>query len=734
MLGAVSCSSTPTPPPPVPGPETHAAATASSTAAKEPSVTGPARRKPPVPTRREEVVDELHGEKIVDPYRWLEDGESAEVKAWSASQNAYTESVLGALPGRDALKARIEQLLRIGSVGAPAVVGSKKGKGRYFHTFQSPAQDQPVLSVREGVDGKDRVLVDPNTMSKDGTTSLDFWVPSRDGKKLAYGLSSGGDEESTLYVMDTETGKNLPETEVIPRARYASVAWLPDGSGFYYSRYPEKGTVPAGEEHYHRKIFEHKLGRAWKEDPVVFGEGRGLTDSPSVDISPNGRWLVAEVHMGWSRREIYLLDRKGGAKAKWFALAVPKEDANYDVTAYDDFLLVRTNDGAPTYELWKVDPQKPARENWKKLLPARPDEVLVGATSIGGELFAIYEKDAHSRVERHAADGKLEGEFALPVLGTVGGVYGEHDGHEAFVSFTSFAVPGQIFRLDLKTGKTDVWAEVPAPVDPSQFVVTQEKARSKDGTMVPMFLVHKKGLVRDGTAPTLLSAYGGFNISQLPSFAGSKFALLERGGVLVVANLRGGGEYGEAWHRAGMLEKKQNVFDDFYAVAEHLITEKITSKEKLGIWGGSNGGLLIGAAITQRPELFHAAVCSVPLLDMLRYHKFLIAKLWIPEYGSADDPAQYRWLRAYSPYQHVEPGKVYPATLFATAEGDSRVDPLHARKMAALMQAEAGGDEPILLRIEGKAGHGAGKPISKRIEESVDIYSFLFWQLGVKMN
>ncbi len=729
MLGAVACSGNapPDPLPPDPSPvETHAAAPV-----KNAETRAPARRAPPVATRKEPVAEKLHGVEITDPYRWLEDSGSEEVKRWQAAQNEHTAKLLGAQPGREALAGRVESLLRIGSVGSPAVVDSAKGKGLYFYMRQAPSEDQPVLYVREGVDGKDRALVDTNKMSADKTTALDFWVPSKDGKKLAYGLSSGGDEQSTLYVLDVATGKNLPETEVIPNARYASVAWLPDGSGFYYSRHPAKGEVPAGEEKYYRKIFEHKLGRTWKEDPLVFGEGRKMTDVPNVDLSPNGRWLVAGVHMGWSRREAYLLDRKAGAKAKFVPLAVPKEDAVYSVTAYDDFLLVRTNEGAPTYELYRVDPQKPARENWKKLIAAGPD-VLESATSIGGQIFATFIHDAHTIVRRYAADGTPKGEIALPTLGTAHGVSGEWNGHEAFLSFTSFAVPSMVLRLDLKGDKPSTWAEVKAPVDASAFEVRQEKAKSKDGTMVPYFVVHKKGVARDGTAPTLLTGYGGFNISQMPAFAGSRYVMLERGGVVVLANLRGGGEYGEAWHKAGMLDKKQNVFDDLYAVAENLIATKVTSRDKLAVLGGSNGGLLVGAAITQRPDLFRAAVCAVPLLDMLRYHKFLIAKLWIPEYGSAEEPEQFKWLSAYSPYHHVEPGKAYPAVLFTTAEGDSRVDPLHARKMAARMQAEAGGDRPILLRIESKAGHGAGKPISKRIEEAVDVYSFLFWQLGMK--
>ena len=676
------------------------------------------------------MTEILHGVTVTDPYRWLEDGENADVRAWSAAQTERTESILSGRAGYESLRARVETLLRVGSVEPPTVVGSGKGIGLYLHRRQGADQDQPVLYVRKGMNGEERVLIDPNAMSNDGTTSLDWWAPSWDGRLLGYGLSQGGDEDSTLRVLDLATGKDLPETEVITRARYASFAWLPDSSGFYYSRYPEKGAVSEGEEQYHRRIYEHRIGRSAAEDPIVFGDGRAMTDTPSIDISPNGRWLVASVHMGWSRRELYLADRKRTPLA-FVPLAVPEHDAIYEVMPFDDHLLVRTNDGAPTYALYRIDPEEPQRAAWRLVIPAGPD-VLAGAIEVGGQIVANYIRDAYSVLRRYSKDGELLGELPLPTLGTVSIVSGEHDGHEVFFHFTSFAVPAQVFRLDIKTGGLSLWAEVKAPIDPAEFVVAQHVTKSKDGTLIPMFVVHRRGLRLNGSAPTLLGAYGGFNISQMPAWSGGRYALLERGGVTVTANLRGGGEYGEAWHKAGTLEQKQNVFDDLFAVAEHLIAAKVTSRDKLAIAGGSNGGLLVGAAITQRPELFRAAVCMVPLLDMLRYHRFLIAKLWIPEYGSADDAEQFEFLRAYSPYHRVVAGTRYPAVMFSTAEGDARVDPLHARKMAALLQSIATeGDRPVLLRIESRAGHGAGKPISKRVEESALIYAFLFWQLGV---
>ncbi|MEP7122231.1 MAG: prolyl oligopeptidase family serine peptidase [Byssovorax sp.] len=701
--------------------------------ALDPSV--PRLLPPPPPTRRDEVVDTLHGKPIADPYRWLEDGRSPEVRAWSAAQTARTESVLKDLPEYAEIRGRLEALLTIGTVEAPHPVTGADGVVRYFYRRQGPGQDQPVLFVREGLHGADRALIDPNLMSADRTTSLDWWSPSWDGGLLAYGLSEGGDENSTLRVLDVTTGRDLGPTEVITRARYASIAWLPDASGFYYSRFPEKGSVPPGEEAYHKRIYEHRLGRDAGEDPLVFGAGRPMTDTPSVEISPNGRWLVASVHRGWSRRELHILDRAAVGEPRWIPVATPQDDAIYEATTLDDHLLVRTNDAAPMYRLFRVDLDGSSatvvapRARWREIIPTSKD-VLAQVSAVGGDVFAVFIVDARSVVRRYRADGTPKGEIPLPTLGTVPDVLGEWNGSEAFFGFTSFAVPAMVFRIDLISGQSALWAEVKPPIDPAEFVVTQERAPSRDGTSIPMFVSHRRGLARDGSAPALLGGYGGFNISQMPAWSGARYAFLERGGVAVTANLRGGGEYGEAWHRAGMLARKQNVFDDLFAVADELVRSGATSPERLAVLGGSNGGLLVGAAITQRPDLFRAAVCMVPLLDMIRYHRFLIARLWIPEYGSADNPEQFGWLEAYSPYHQVKPGVRYPAVLFSTAEGDTRVDPLHARKMAALLQAESGSDRPVLLRIESRAGHGAGKPISKRVDESSLIYTFLLWQLG----
>jgi prolyl oligopeptidase len=676
------------------------------------------------PTRVEPVTETVHGVTVVDPYRWLEDGDGPAVKAWTERQNAFTRSVLDKLPGREAVRERLNALLDVGTITPPT-----PRKGRYFYTKREGKQNQAVLYVREGVTGADRTLIDPNTLAADGTVALDWWYPSRDGKLLAYGLSVGGSEQSTLHVRDVATGKDLPD--VIERTRACSVAWVPDGSGFYYTRYPAPGGVPAGEENYNRHVFFHKLGDGPANDVKVFGEGRPNTDWPNVELSPDGRWLAVTEEQGWAKTEVFFKDLSRPDSK--FTPLVEKVEAVFDVTVRDDRFYVRTNDHAPRYKVFTVDPLKPARADWKEIIPEGPD-VLDGLAAVGDRLVGLYMHKAASRLRLFDRDGKPDREVPLPTLGSVEGLGGEWDGKELFFGFQSFTVPPSVYRLDLANpGPAELWGRVKADIDFDAYRVEQVTYPSKDGTPVTMFLASKKGLKRDGHEPTLLYGYGGFNVSLTPSFNAARFAFLERGGVLAIANLRGGGEFGEGWHQAGMLGKKQNVFDDFIAAAEWLIKEKVTDPDHLAIQGGSNGGLLMGAALTQRPDLFRAVVCQVPLLDMVRYHRFQIAKLWIPEYGSADDPAQFPWLWGYSPYHHVKQGVRYPAVLLTAAESDTRVDPLHARKMTAFLQAAtaSGADRPVLVRLETKAGHGAGKPRSKVLDELTDTYSFLFWQLGL---
>jgi len=676
---------------------------------------------PPVtPTR--DVVEQIFGMTITDPYRWLEDGASAETQSWVESQNAYTRGLLNARPGRDATRARLAKLLSIGTLTAPTPKG-----GRYFYTRREGEQNQPILYVRDAIHGKDRVLVDPNALSADGTAALDWWYPSEDGALLAYGVSTSGDEKSTLRVLDVKTGKALDD--VIPHTRYCSLGWLPDKSGFYYTRYPAPGEVPAGQENYNRHVFFHRLGADWTKDPLVFGEKRKPEEIIEFNVSPDGRYMVVWVLEGWSRSDLYVKDLK--SEGSPFVPMAEGIDALFQGEVQNGTLYVLTNDGAPRYRLFAVDPKKPGRAAWKPVIP-QTDAVLSEVHLVGGQILALYLKDASSRLTAYTTTGKKVRDITLPSLGTVDQVNGRQDGQEAFFGFSSYTVPPSAYHYDLKTGAVSLWEKVSADLDLSALEVHQVFYRSKDGTRVPMFLVHRQGLRLDGDNPTVLYGYGGFNISMTPAFSRAVVLWLERGGVYAVANLRGGGEYGEDWHRAGMLDRKQNVFDDFIAAATWLVDQKYTRPGRLAIYGGSNGGLLVGAALTQRPDLFRAVVCAVPLLDMLRYENFQIARLWAPEYGSASDEKQFKVLRAYSPYHNVKDDTAYPAVLLEAAESDSRVDPMHARKMAARLQKASSSKQPILLRIETKAGHGVGKPLAKVIEEAADTWTFLLWQLGLE--
>jgi prolyl oligopeptidase len=679
-------------------------------------------RTPPV-TRKDSVVEKIQGISVADPYRWLENGDSQEVRAWTLAQNAWTRSVLDPLPGRDRIKKRLTELLSIGTITAP-----DPRRGRYFYERREGQQNQPVLYFRDALNGQDHVLVDPNTLAQDGTIALDWWYASNDGKRLAYGLSSSGNEISTLYVVDVDTGRKLPDE--ITRTRAASVAWLPDASGFYYIRYPAPGTVPKGEENYHRRVYLHRLGDDPAKDAEIY-RPKKFEDWTSVDISRDGRWLMVTVYPSFDRNDLYVRDLKKPGSP--FVTVAEGKNAFYNPSIVADRLYIQTTEDAPRGRVFVTNPVNPARANWREVIP-QTGATLESISLINDRIFAKYLDKASSRIKNLTRDGKMLGDIELPALGTTSGVAGEEDGDEAFFTFESFAYPPTVYRYDLKAEASKEWARVEAPsVDAKSIEVGQVWYPSKDGTRISMFLVHRKGIKLDGNNPTLLYGYGGFNVSETPYFGRSLYNWLEHGGVYAVANLRGGGEYGEEWHKAGMLSNKQNVFDDFIAAAEFLIKDKITRSERLTILGGSNGGLLVAAAVTQRPELFHAAVCEVPLTDMLRYQNFLIAKLWVPEYGSADDPEQFKYLYAYSPYHHVREGTKYPAMLITTAESDSRVDPLHARKFAAALQAANASDNPILVRIETKAGHGAGKPLTKIIDEATDMWSFIFWQLGVKV-
>ncbi|HEU4699074.1 MAG TPA: prolyl oligopeptidase family serine peptidase [Gemmatimonadales bacterium] len=705
--------------------------------------TRPARSRPAYPPAPPgDAVELLHGDAIPDPYRWLEDGDAAATREWTARQNALTRAWLDALPERAAIHARLETLLAVGTLSCPTPLGDG---ARYLYERREGRQNQPVLYVREGLHGADRVAVDPNTLDAAGTTALDWYHASADGRLLAYGLSEHGSERSVLHLLDLEHLTPLPDR--IPDTRACSLAWLPDGSGFYYTRYPAADEVPAGEEQYHRVVCFHRLGDDPAQDPLVFRPAE-KEHWPGVALSRDGRWLVLVVARTFDQTDLYVRDL---ADADGDFVAVAKDlAASFEGTVVRDRLYLRTNLEAPTYGLYEVDPTHPAREGWRTLVAPRPDAVLEGFAVTRGQLVLTWLEHATSRLELAALDGAARRTVALPTLGTLYGLGAEDDGDELLYGFTSYTVPPSVYRVDLAaaaaaTGAPSpaatplppvpsaLWDRVEADVEPERFEVRQVRYPSKDSTPISMFLVHPRGAPRDGANPVYLTGYGGFNVSMTPGFSRSLLLWLEQGGVVAVPNLRGGGEYGETWHQQGMLARKQNTFDDFVAAAEWLVAEGWTRPERLAAAGGSNGGLLMGAVLTQRPDLFRAVVVQVPLLDMLRYHRFLIARLWIPEYGDPEDAEQFRWLRAYSPYHHVREGVAYPAVLLATAESDTRVDPMHARKMAARLQAATASDRPVLLRLEERAGHGAGKPLAKVLDELTDTWTFVFHELGVTM-
>jgi prolyl oligopeptidase len=680
-----------------------------------------------VETRREDVIETFHGVEIRDPYRWLEDSQSDETRAWTASQNQRTAAILNKAPGRAVLESRLHTLLTVGTVTAPDVRGE-----RFFYLKREGEQNQPVLYVRDGIDGPERTLVDPNELGSRGLTALDWWYPSPDGRLLAYGTSRNGDEWSTLRVIDVETAESRPDA--IDRTRYSSLAWLPDGSGFYYTRYPQPGSVVPGEEHYNSHAFFHRLGDDPANDRKVFGEGRDPRDMVHLALSRDGRWLSIAAAQGWAKSEVFLHDQT--TPDEDFVPVVEGVDALFDDPCpTPDHLFLRTNWQTPTYRVVSIDPTAPEPANWQTVVAERADRIIEQFVLAGDKIVTHEMEAATSRLRVYERDGSITRELELPGPGSVTTLAGEADNPLVVVGYTSFTVPPCTFVFNIDSGERQPLSPLPPPqgFDPTSIDVNQVHYPSKDGTRISMFLIHRKDIKGNGPRPTILAGYGGFNISKTPDYRPHMPAWLERGGIVAIPNLRGGGEYGETWHQAGMLHNKQNVFDDFIAAAEWLIAQGYTSTEKLGIRGGSNGGLLVGAAITQRPDLFGAVFCGVPLLDMLRYHHFSIAKLWIPEYGAAEDPDAFSWLHAYSPYHHVKEGTRYPPTLITTADQDSRVDPLHARKMTALLQhATSGGeDRPILLRAESEAGHGAGKPLSKRIAEAADEGSFFGMFLGL---
>jgi prolyl oligopeptidase len=696
------------------------ASRAESAAKAVPATARPSRLAYPA-TRKAEAKDVLHGVTVADPYRWLENAKSPEVQSWMDAQDALARGELRSMPGRDAMADRLRQLLYYDALGMPIHRGN-----RYFYTRRLASKEKEIVYARDGRDGAERVLLDPNSWTKDGSEGLGGFWPSWDGKRVAFKVRHNNSDETTTYVLDADTLERS-KVDVISGTKYAGASWTPSGDGFYYTWIPPEGSVPVADRPGEQVIKFHRLGEVPAKDRVVVEKTGDPTTFQGVELSIDGHWLVRTVRHGWRSTDVSFRDGRKDA-GPWTTL-VSGKDAIYDLDVFRDRFYVATNEGAPNRRVFAVDPDRPDRAAWREIVPERKNATLESANLVGGKLALVYLKDVLSQVEIRDLEGKLVRELPLPELGSATGLVGRPDEDEAYFSFESFTVPDTIYRTSIAQGGTQVFFRLEVPVDPSRYVTEQVFTTSKDGTKVPVFIVHAKGQKPDKDAPALLTGYGGFLISERPVFRPAIFPWLERGGVFALAVLRGGGEYGEEWHRAGMLTKKQNVFDDFIAAAEKLVKDGWTSPGKLAIRGGSNGGLLVGAAEVQRPDLFGAVLCGVPLIDMVRYHLFGSGKTWISEYGSADDAEQFKAILAYSPMQHVKQGVRYPATLLLSADADDRVDPMHARKFAAgLQEASAGG--PVLLRIERHSGHGGSDQIKSTIEKTADEYAFALSAIG----
>ncbi|MBK9303387.1 MAG: S9 family peptidase [bacterium] len=673
-----------------------------------------------------DVVDDYHGTQVADPYRWLEDVDSEQTHAWVAAQNELTYGYLAKLPARERIKQRLTELWDYPKYGAPFKEG-----GRYFFSKNTGLQNQSVFYVQESLDAEPRVLLDPNTLSEDGTVSLAGMSIARDGKKMAWATSVSGSDWQTWYVRDIDTGKDL--TDKVEWSKFSGASWDEKGEGFYYSRYdaPAAGEDLTGTNFF-QKLYYHKVGTPQSQDVLVYERPDHQDWGIGGDVTESGDYLIISIWKGTSPQNLLFYKDLRDPSSKIVEL-LGEFEAEYGFVEHDGGVFYLTTDlDAPRKRLVAVDTANPAKDAWFELIPQK-DITLQGVGMINGDEFvAEYMKDAHSVVYRFDHHGSPLGEVALPGLGSAGGFGGHRADTESFYTFTSFLYPPTIFKYDFKTGVSTVFREPEIDVDLSDYATEQVFYASKDGTKVPMFLVHRKDIELDGKNPTLLYGYGGFNASMTPYFSISRLQWVEMGGVFAMANLRGGGEYGEDWHQGGMLKNKQNVFDDFIAAAEWLIAEKYTSAAHLACQGGSNGGTLVGAVINQRPELFAAALPAVGVMDMLRFHKFTIGWAWTSDYGSSEDPEMFPVLRAYSPYHNLKDGTCYPATLVTTADHDDRVVPGHSFKYAARIQEAQGCDKPVLIRIETKAGHGGGKPTAKIIEEVADEWAFLAHHLGMQ--
>ncbi|MEU6714269.1 prolyl oligopeptidase family serine peptidase [Nonomuraea sp. NPDC046802] len=676
--------------------------------------------------RREETADILHDTAVPDPYRWLEDPDSPETKGWLLGQS----DLFGRNRGPQRFKSRIAELLRSGSVGAPAWRG-----GRHFFSRRTPDQEHAVYYVVEP-DGTERALIDPMAIDPSGLTTLDAVQPDKEGRLLAYQISVGGNEESILYVMDVTTGARVEGP--IDRCRYSPIAWLPGGEAFYYVRRLPSSEVPENETQFHRRVYLHRVGASTEEDVIIFGEGLKMTNYYGVSVSRDGRWLQVSAHEGTApRNDLWIADLTSSPVDRP-ELRVVQEGVDGQtglLFGRDGRLYVHTDRDASRGRVCVTDPAEPGFETWRDLVPEDPEAVLSDFAILDDlerpVMLVGWTRHAISEITVHDLEsGERVGEVPTPGLGSIGGISERPEGgHEAWFGYTDNTTPPTIQRYDAKTGQTTLWAASPGAVEVPPVRTSQVVYQSKDGTDVRMLIISPADDT-PGPRPTILYGYGGFGLSMTPGYSASILSWVEAGGVYAITNLRGGGEEGEDWHRAGMLGNKQNVFDDFHAAAEHLIRTGVTTSAQLGISGGSNGGLLVGAALTQRPDLYAAVVCSAPLLDMIRYEQFGLGATWNVEYGTAEDPEEFGWLWSYSPYHHVKEGVAYPATLFTVFQSDTRVHPLHAWKMCAALQHASASGRPVLLRNETEVGHGA-RSVSRSVDLSADTLTFLARHTGL---
>jgi len=672
-------------------------------------------------TKKINHVDTYFGVEIQDPYQWLEDDMSNETAEWVEAQNAVTADYLGRIPFRSKIDERLKTIWDFARYGVPY-----RKKDMTFFFKNDGIQNQAVLFLSKG-DAEPEVLLNPNEMCKDGTIALGKIAPSKDGKYLAYAINKAGSDWTEIHVMDLETKKNLDDQ--IKWVKFSNIAWKDDG--FFYSAYDAPSGSELSSQNENHKIYFHKIGTPQSADKLVYANPKFPKRNYVAEVTDDEKYLCLYESETTKGNALYIKD----LDAPGYVFTKVADGFNFEynyIASIDGKLLIYTSDNAKKYKAVLVDPKKPAKNNWKDIIPEKED-VLQSISRAGDKLITLYMKDASSKVYIHSLDGKLEKEMETPCLGTVAGISGDKDFDTFFYAFTSFTYPTSIFEYNITKKSFEVFFKPDVMFNPEEYETHQIFYTSKDGTKVPMFIVHKKGIVLDGSNPTLLYAYGGFNVSQTPSFSTSRIVLLENGGIYALANIRGGGEYGEDWHKAGTKMQKQNVFDDFIAAAEYLVENKYTNPEKLGIMGGSNGGLLVGACMIQRPDLFKVAFPIVGVLDMLKYHKFTIGWAWAGDYGSSEESEEmFHYLLKYSPLHTLKKGVHYPATLIFTADHDDRVVPAHSFKFAAALQEHHEGENPVLIRIETKAGHGAGKPTAKQIEEAADLWSFFFYNVKHK--